>query len=1067
MFLPMTFQKDFAPFLGDTLPGVLSGLADDSALIRDTAMRAANVMIERFSTTSVDLLLTELSKCLFHSNPSVRQSSVELLGDLLAQLMGKSKLHVDSQSSTSGIMMAGSVEDYETMMEKMDEEVPHGNGEGGSGHSASTTASHSQKLKALTDAIGFEMYRNTLASIYLLRFDPVVGVRHSSMTVWRKLVQNTPRQLKEIFTALLQLVLKYLNKDNVWPSKSLNRSLSKDGSEKTTSASSKIRAQAKHVDVKENALSPNVTPKSKVGAVDSEGEAKKNKNKDEDSDEDEEEEEEEEDAMESDEDDDEDHAVLEGSKAFAVAASTLDDVVRKLGDAVFPLLLRLLTSQLSTYPKGVCLSISVILSLCPKHLPIDMTTCFSNCITLGLNHGTKSVREASVLAFNELVTHSGPACITSVLTPMLSQLPSSMLGLELVIKHKGYLVLPTLLPTILESNDSTLLPLLSRLLSLSSLRGNTVPVLRLLLNGFTPSLIPSIQALLSHQFSEPILEQLNDVLDEYSLKHLQAKCTCISVLVTSAPLYLKQGWLAYFIATLPQLDEEEEEEEEVSPFFIEGGDALMESLDVLVKNISKEELDDYITVVANGFSKYSTQPKVMERHPRGPSSLLQVILQSLMYGTLKEPALRALLKLITFTPSIQLKAHLIPMTGPLIRMLGDRVNLVVRRLTLECVASLLKKNGVFLKPFLPQLSRSLLKQLDYDDAFLLDVTQLCFKELFPLHPRPDTLLQELCCYFKDATLLDAVQTNVEQVVLQLLCHAMMYLEQPSLVSLLVSKVSLMECNLSSKFLAMYLYQFPEEGWLSLQQLPSPTYKSRIYYYYLEKHHLSSSSSSSSSHPPSHSNENVTTPTPTSTTLSSSIPIMSIPHIKDILQFMLVSFKDPKANELLLSFLALMSQFFFLKHSKLYQLMCLTLDNSTTSYLVKRCLLHSFMMQVVTLSSEFKRNANAKLDDNGSTPLNDLFFPLLKVLLKGLKTKSTLKPFLDQCLVYVCQGLHLHHEKDFQASLLSLSSSKYLTEEELSFLIEYHKKVLKGWLLLPQPPLPTNEDIIASISVDVK
>ena len=73
--------------LGEILPAVLDGLADEAEGVRDAALSAGRTAVELFAGTSLPLLLPAVEAGILHDNWRIRQSSVELLGDLLFKVL--------------------------------------------------------------------------------------------------------------------------------------------------------------------------------------------------------------------------------------------------------------------------------------------------------------------------------------------------------------------------------------------------------------------------------------------------------------------------------------------------------------------------------------------------------------------------------------------------------------------------------------------------------------------------------------------------------------------------------------------------------------------------------------------------------------------------------------------------------------------------------------------------------------------------------------------------------------------------------------------------------------------
>lgn len=67
-------------------------LSDENEFVRDTALRAGKRIINQYAETAVELLLPELERGLFDDNWRIRNSSVQLLGDLLYKVSGNSSI---------------------------------------------------------------------------------------------------------------------------------------------------------------------------------------------------------------------------------------------------------------------------------------------------------------------------------------------------------------------------------------------------------------------------------------------------------------------------------------------------------------------------------------------------------------------------------------------------------------------------------------------------------------------------------------------------------------------------------------------------------------------------------------------------------------------------------------------------------------------------------------------------------------------------------------------------------------------------------------------------------------
>ncbi|KAJ7606190.1 armadillo-type protein [Mycena polygramma] len=162
VFLPATFGSRFQPHLPKIISPILSGLADVEEYVREAAMRAGRMVVTNYSTKAIDLLLPELEQGMFDPGWRIRQSSITLVGELLFKVSG----------------ISGKVSD-------LDED-----------ETAVEAATNETSRRALVEVLGVE------------RRDHGVGVvRQSSIQIWKVLVNNTPRTVREILPELVRQIL--------------------------------------------------------------------------------------------------------------------------------------------------------------------------------------------------------------------------------------------------------------------------------------------------------------------------------------------------------------------------------------------------------------------------------------------------------------------------------------------------------------------------------------------------------------------------------------------------------------------------------------------------------------------------------------------------------------------------------------------------------------------------------------------------------------------------------------------------------------------------------------------
>ncbi|EKM53603.1 uncharacterized protein PHACADRAFT_125439 [Phanerochaete carnosa HHB-10118-sp] len=173
VFLPATFGTRFSPHLPKIIGPILSGLADSEDYVREAAMRAGRMIVTNYSNKAIDLLLPELEHGMFDPGWRIRQSSITLVGELLFKV--------------SGISGKTEIEEEE--------------------EAADTTLAETSR-KALIDVLGQERRDRILSALYMARQDAVNVVRQSAGHIWKALVHNSPRTVREILPQLITQIIR-------------------------------------------------------------------------------------------------------------------------------------------------------------------------------------------------------------------------------------------------------------------------------------------------------------------------------------------------------------------------------------------------------------------------------------------------------------------------------------------------------------------------------------------------------------------------------------------------------------------------------------------------------------------------------------------------------------------------------------------------------------------------------------------------------------------------------------------------------------------------------------------
>lgn len=177
IYFPIVIRDDFSPYVGLIITPVLNGLAEDVEYVRDTALLAGQRIVDSYSESAVKLLLPELERGLYVDNWRIRHSSVRLIGDLLYKICGiTGKMYSDVSKTT----------------------------EFGDGSSEA----------AIRAALGEETGDRIISGLYMCRPDISSDVKQAAMQIWKMLITNTTKTLREIMPTLFTILMSFLADDD-------------------------------------------------------------------------------------------------------------------------------------------------------------------------------------------------------------------------------------------------------------------------------------------------------------------------------------------------------------------------------------------------------------------------------------------------------------------------------------------------------------------------------------------------------------------------------------------------------------------------------------------------------------------------------------------------------------------------------------------------------------------------------------------------------------------------------------------------------------------------------------
>ncbi|KAD4888101.1 hypothetical protein E3N88_20174 [Mikania micrantha] len=634
-YLPRSLGVQFQNYLQQVLPSILDGLADENESVREAALGAGHILVEHYAITSLPLLLPAVEDGIFNDNWRIRQSSVELLGDLLFKVAG-----------TSGKALL----------------------EGGSDDEGASTEAQG---RAIIEVLGKDKRNEVLAALYMVRTDVSLSVRQAALHVWKTIVANTPKTLKEIMPVLMNTLI---------------TSLASPSSE---------RRQA--------------------------------------------------------------------------AGRALGELVRKLGERVLPMVIPILSQGLkdpdSSRRQGVCTGLSEVMASAGRSQLINFMDELIPTIRTALCDSMVEVRESAGVAFSTLYKSAGMQAIDEIVPTLLHALEdddmadTALDGLKQILSVRTAAVLPHILPKLVH------LPLSA--FNAHAL-GAVAEVAGAGLNAHLSTVLPALLSAMGDDDHEDVqnlakkaAETVVLVIDEEGIEFLtsellkgvgdnQASTRCSSAYLIG---YFFKNSKLYLVDEAPNM---------MSTLIILLSDtdsatvsAAWEALSRVVGSVPKENLPSYIKLVRDAVS--TSRDKERRKKKGGPivipgfclpkalQPLLPIYLQGLISGSaeLREQAAQGLGELIEVTSEKALKEFVIPITGPLIRIIGDRFPWQVKSAILSTLTIIIGKGGIALKPFLPQLQTTFVKCLQDGTRTVRSSAASALGKLSALSTRVDPLVGDL------------------------------------------------------------------------------------------------------------------------------------------------------------------------------------------------------------------------------------------------------------------------------------------------------------------------------------
>ncbi|XP_017487346.1 PREDICTED: eIF-2-alpha kinase activator GCN1-like [Rhagoletis zephyria] len=634
IYLPLVFTQHFAAYISQVVNPILKALADENEFVRETSLRAGQQIVNMYAETAIQLLLPELERGLFDDNWRIRYSSVQLLGDLLFKIIG-----------VTGKMTTES-------------------------HSEDDNFGTEQSHKAILDAFGEDRRNTILSGLYMGRSDVALQVRQASLHVWKVVVTNTPRTLREILPVLFSLLLGGL------------------------ASNSSDRQQ--------------------------------------------------------------------------VAARTLGDLVRKLGERILPEIIPILEegleSERADQRQGVCIGLSEIIASTSKEMVQAFAESLIPTVKKALFDELPEVRQAAAQTFDQLYLAIGTKALDGILANLVDSLDDpnaveqTLDTLRNMISFKSKVILPYLVPKVIAE------PVNTRALSfISSVAGDS-------LSKYLPKIIPAILSALSASFGTPEYEQqleycrsvvasISDengsrsvvicLLESISSDDLNIRRAATTLIVTycvhSKPAnissYRSQLWrgLVFMLSS---------EDEFILNQSIEALHALTKTMDskeqiemvAEISNALRYTISDYDNVILPGFTTN-----------KGILPMMNIFKEALLNPNMdvKEYGATGYRDIIKHASPEALKPSVMGITGPLLRIVADRISNSIKATISDILSIMIFKAGAQLKPFYPQIQVFFMRSLGDANRNVRLQAAVSLSRFATVHAKIDLFFGELLTLLKN------------------------------------------------------------------------------------------------------------------------------------------------------------------------------------------------------------------------------------------------------------------------------------------------------------------------------
>jgi len=469
-----------------------------------------------------------------------------------------------------------------------------------------------------------------------------------------------------------------------------------------------------------------------------------------------------------------------------VAGRCLGDIVHKLGDAVLPEIIPVLRDALyrgdEHTRRGVCVGLIEVIGCASKEQIIKFLDILVKAVQDALCDEDEGVRQMAASCFQSLYTVVGNRALDEVVPVLLVAMESSegdqvarhraLNGLTGILSIRSKELLPYLVPRLLSKpmtkNHADALG------SIASVTGGTIHL-------HFHSIISTLMSELS-SFSGQDLDEEEEKREEAIRECARVVCGSVEEIgvnflisevaskCSSDKDSMRTEACRMFQVIIEERAEEADFYEQIpimlrdliarlndeSSLVLKACNAALKSL---TTHVPAEELVNHIEFIRNLIASMVSDARRRKggvgdgefllpgfNMPKGLEPMLPIYQRGILYGNaiIREASAAGLGELINLTASKYLAGpFIIKMTGPLLRIVGDRNPSNVKIAIIQTLGLILTKGGPALRAFVPQFQTTFVKALSDPSRQVRTEAIKALSLLMPLSTRLDPLIKEL------------------------------------------------------------------------------------------------------------------------------------------------------------------------------------------------------------------------------------------------------------------------------------------------------------------------------------